>query len=320
MPEQQLNRWLKRIALLFVVILVAFVAFYVFDRYNPIPQQTIADRDLQAAEQAIQADPADIAARGTLADIYVAAGRYEDAVAQYNAILDTGKGEELARIGRARALEKLGRVDEAAADWQRVVDIALPGEMANVDPNLALAFYRLGIIALDKGDAQTAVDNLSKTLKITRSDADALVAIGRAYTQLGDTDQAIESFTRAASFVPVGWPDPYTGLADAYTQQGDTAMATWASAMAANASGDSANAEKQLRTLLDGPADLEAAMGLGLVMETRGEGQLAVEWYQRVLEKDPANQAALLAMARVRPVEPAPSAAASPAASQEGSN
>ena len=34
MPEEQLNRWIKRIALLFVVVLIAFVAFYVIDRFR----------------------------------------------------------------------------------------------------------------------------------------------------------------------------------------------------------------------------------------------------------------------------------------------
>jgi ABC-type branched-subunit amino acid transport system substrate-binding protein len=42
-------------------------------------------------EEAIRADPADVAARGRLADIYFAAERYEDAVAQYAEIIRTAK-------------------------------------------------------------------------------------------------------------------------------------------------------------------------------------------------------------------------------------
>ena len=194
MPEAQLNRWIKRIALLFVVVLIAFVAFYVFDRYNPIQQPSKIEQQVKTAEAAVQANPADLAERGVLADMYLQIGRYQDAIAQYDAIIATGKGEELARIGRAKANEKLGLPEAAAADWQRVVDIAITGEMANVDPNLALALYRLGMISLAKGDTAAGIADLENSLKITHSDADTLVALGGAYTSTGELDKAIDAY------------------------------------------------------------------------------------------------------------------------------
>jgi tetratricopeptide (TPR) repeat protein len=312
MPEAQLNRWIRRIGLLFLVLLVAFVAFYVFDRYNPIQQASLTDQQIAAQEQKVQANPADIVSRGALADLYVKAARWQEAVAQYDAIIATGKDEELARYGRAKAYEALQNPDAAAADWQRVIEIAAAGEMAGQDPRLALAYYRFGMIEIGKGDTQTGVDNLVKSLAITRTDADTLYALGNGYTTLGQLDKAIESFKKATAFVPIGWP----GLATAYGKQGDTAMATWATAMADLAQGDPATAEAQLRTLLDGPAAQDAAMGLGLVAESRGEGEDAVAWYQRVLDKDPSNTAAMLALSRVRPVQAGASVAPSP--SQEG--
>jgi tetratricopeptide (TPR) repeat protein len=318
MPEKQLNRWIRRIALLFVVVLIAFVAFYVLERYNPIQQPSMTDQAIIAAEQKVQANPADIAARGTLADLYVAAKRWQDAIGQYDAIIAAGKDEELARIGRAEASEALQNPEAAAADWQRVIEIAAPGEMAAQDPRLALAYYRLGIIQMNKGETQAGVDNLVLSLAITRSDADTLYALGNGYTALGQLDKAIESYKKATAFVPVGWPEPYLGLAKAYDKQGNAAMATWATAMGALAQDDPDSAETQLKTLLGGPADLDASMGLGLVAESRGEGQDAVAYYQHVLDKDPSNAAAMLAMSRVRPVSPATSAAPSP--SQEGQN
>ena len=316
MPEQQLNRWIKRVVLLIVVVLVAFVAFYVFDRYNPIAPTPMVERQIVAAEAAVQQAPEDIAARGALADLYVSDERYAEAVAQYDAIIETGKGVELALIGRARANEALGNTEAAITDWTQVVSIAEPGEMAAVDPRLALAYYKLGLLNLGKGDATAGVDWLKKSLSITKTDADTLYALGTAYVAAGQPDEAIESFKRATAFVPVGWAEPYQGLATAYTAKGDTEMATWAGAMALIASGDAASAEAQLKTLLGGPADLDASMGLGLAAETRGEGQEAIPYYQHVLDADPANEAAMLAMARVRPVEPV----ATPAASQEGQN
>jgi tetratricopeptide (TPR) repeat protein len=313
MPEQQLNRWIKRIALLVFVVFVAFVAFYVFDRYNPIAPAPMVDRQIVAAEAAVQAAPEDIAARGALADLYVSDERWADAVAQYDAIIATGKDEELARIGRARAYEALGDPEGAIADWARVVEIALPGEMAAVDPSLALAYYKLGTLNAAKGDHAAAVENLEKSLGITKSDADTLYALGTEYVATGANDEAIDAFKRATAFVPVGWAEPYTGLAAAYTAKGDADLATWATAMASLAAGDAATAETQLKTLLGGSADIDASMGLGLIAESQGRGPDAVPYYQHVLDVDGTNEAAILAMSRVRPVD----AAATPAASEE---
>ncbi len=316
MPEKQLDRWIKRIGLLLFLGIIAFVAFYVTDHYNPIAPTPLVDRQITAAEELVKTTPDDIAARGALADLYVSDKRYADAITQYDAIIATGKAEELARIGRAKAEEALGSTDAAIADWTRVVEIAGAGEMAAVDPRLALAYYRLGQLSVGTGDATAAIDFLSKSLTISKTDADTLYALGNAYVAAGKPDEAIVMFKKSTAFVPVGWADPYQGLAAAYTAKGDTAMSTWASAMAMIAVGDTASAEAQLKTLLNGPADLDASMGLGLAAESRGEGQEAVPYYQHVLDAQPTNEAAMLAMARVRPVAPL----ASPAASQEGQN
>ncbi|HEY5434144.1 MAG TPA: tetratricopeptide repeat protein, partial [Candidatus Limnocylindrales bacterium] len=112
MPEAQLNRWIKRIGLLLIIGIVAFVAFYAVDRFRA-PAAPIIDRETAALEEAVRADPADVAARGRLADVYMAAKRYDDAIAQYSAVLQTGKADEMAYVSRGRALELKG--DLAAA-------------------------------------------------------------------------------------------------------------------------------------------------------------------------------------------------------------
>src|SRR5512143_704589 len=93
MSDRQLDRWIKRIGLIIAVGAIAFVGFYVFDRWRP-PSAPIVDREVAALEAAVQADPADIASRGRLADLYVTKERYPEAIAQYQAILETGKQDE----------------------------------------------------------------------------------------------------------------------------------------------------------------------------------------------------------------------------------
>jgi tetratricopeptide (TPR) repeat protein len=298
MPEAELNRWIRRIALLFLVVLIAFVAFYVFDRFRA-PAAPILDRELAALEDAIRSDPNDLASRGRLADLYLAANRYDDAIAQYTEIIGTGKQDEAGYVSRGRAYEMKGDLDAAAADYTKVVEIASPNEMANVDPMLQSSYYGLGAIALQQEKAQEAVDYLLKALAIKRTDADAMNLLGAAYVQVGTPEKAIEPLRRAVLFVPVGWPDPYQTLAAAYTATGDTGLAEWANAMVAGQTGDVSGAITRLEAIADGDAALDARIGLGLLAESEGDDVTATAWYRKALELDPENTSAQLGLSRV---------------------
>jgi tetratricopeptide (TPR) repeat protein len=316
MDERQLNRWIRRVALLLVAGVVLFAGFYFLDRWRA-PSTPIVDRQLSALEQAVRDDPEDVVSRGQLADTYVAKGRYEDAIAQYNLILDAGKQEQLARFGRAAAYMGLEQYDLAAADYERVIEIAAGGEMANVDRILEAAYYRLGSIAMKQGRPADAIPNLEKALLIKRSDADALYLIGTAYTATGNTERAIIALRSAVDFAPLGWSEPYTAMVDAYTKAGNPALAEWAGAMADLAGGRADLAEPRLKAITDEAAALDVAMGLGLLYETRGDSPTAAEWYAKALAIDPENAAARLGLSRVKPVGTALPALPTPAAPAE---
>ncbi len=314
MPEKQLNRLIKRVALLFLVGLIAFIAFYAVDRYRPATAP-IADQKLVTLEAAVRNDPADVASRGQLADLYLAASRYGDAIAQYTAIIGAGKNLEASYASRGRAYELDKQLDPAKADYQKVVDLVKDSEMAKVDPTLELSYYGLGAIALQQNRPQDAVDNLNKALVIQRTDADAMNLLGSAYTALGQADKAIVPLRRATDFVPIGWAEPYTNLAAAYTTLGQADEATWASAMATLASGDAATAEKMLNGIAGGAAQLDTAIGLGIVMETKGDATAAAAWYGKALAIDPNSAAALLGRGRVGTPTGESSSPSSPASS-----
>jgi tetratricopeptide (TPR) repeat protein len=298
LDDQKLNRYIRALALILVAGTLAFVGFYVLDRWHA-PSTPILDQQVAALEQAVRDNPNDIAVRGQLADTYVKKGRFEEAIAQYDQILATGTAVELARFGRAAAYMGVGRLDDAAADYLAVVEIAKGGEMAAVDPTLESAYYNLGLISLQQARPADAVTYLESALRIKRSDADALYLIGQAYTQTGATDRAEIALRRAVGFVPIGWPEPYTALADAFTAAGKAAQAEWAAAMAQVAEGKPELAEPRLLAIADGDAALDVAIGLGLLYETQGETGKAATWYAAALAKDPGNDAATLGIGRV---------------------
>ena len=188
----------------------------------------------------------------------------------------------------------LGQLDAAAKDYQAVVDIAKDGEMANVDPMLQAAYYSLGSIAMQQAKPAEAIAFLEKALAIKRSDADALYLVGTAYVATGETDKAETALRAAVAFVPIGWSEPYTALADGFTKAGKTAMAEWAGAMADLAAGKPELAEPRLLAIVDGDAAVDAAIGLGLLYETKGDTATAAGWYAKALAKSPDNAAARL--------------------------
>jgi tetratricopeptide (TPR) repeat protein len=319
MDDRQLNRLIKRVLLLLVVGTIAFVGFYFMDRWRPATTP-IVDRRLSALEQAVRDKPDDIASRGQLADTYVAKGLFDEAIVQYNLILKTDKETELATFGRGGAYMGLGQLDAAATDYQAVVEIAKGGEMATADPMLQAAYYSLGSISMQQAKPAEAIQFLEKALAIKRSDADALYLIGTAYVAIGETDKAEKALRAAVAFVPIGWPEPYTALADAFTKAGESAMAEWAGAMADLAAGKPELAEPRLLAIVDGDAAVDAAIGLGLLYEARGDSATAAGWYGRGLAMNPDNAAARLGMSRVGASASALPALPTPAAPTGGNN
>lgn len=298
MPEAQLNRLIRRIGLLFFVGLVAFVAFYAIDRirFSPAP---IVDQELAAAEEAVRVDPANVIARGQLADLYFVKSRFQDAIAQYTLLIDAGKEVELASLGRGKALQELGQHEQAIPDFEKVIEIALTGEMATVDPVLASGYYGVGTSYMALGRPADAVEQFEKALAIQKTDADVLFALGTAHLEAGQAEEAVDRLTTAVAMVPSGWADPYLALEKAYTALDDAAHAEWAGAMAAFAAGDSPTAVTRLTAIADGELALEASVGLGVIHEATGDTGAAAEWYGKALAIDPNDITAKLGLGRV---------------------
>ncbi len=318
MSEKELNRWIRRIALVFVVLFVAFVAFYAVDRFRA-PATPMVDKQLAALEDAIRANPADIKSRGQLADLYFAKRRFQDAITQYTALIEAKSNVELASLGRGNAYRELTQFDSAITDYNTVIAIASVGEMAKVDPNLEAAYYGLGMIAIAQAKPAEAVDHFSKATAITPTDADALFQLGNAYVAAGQADKAISPLRKAVALVPVGWADPYQAMAAAYKQLAKPELEAWATAMIALETRDYGSAKTQLEALTSSTASEEAMVGLGLLYEVQHDFPNAQLWYGKALALDATNEPAQLGFKRVggkiiAAPTAAPSAAASPSA------
>ncbi len=257
------------------------------------------DQRLAQLEQAVRASPGDAVARLNVAMAYEQRGRYADAVREYQAALKIQPDLSGAGVGLARALLAEGHRDEAAAAFQQVVTARSGGEFANIDQDLAEAYFYQARIRLDAGDAGGAATTVRQALVIEPAVADDWYLLAQALQASGDTAGAIDAAGTAVRFAP-DMGEAYTLLAAAYDSQGRAAEATYARGMVAYSAGRYADAQSLLEdAVAQAPQLWEALAGLGLALERQGQRQQALSAYQRALAGDPSNVVAQAGAARL---------------------
>lgn len=279
-----------RTGLVIIAIGIPLLAvLYVLDR-EPQQGNTLGDRQIAAAEEAVRAAPSQIGLRLALAQLYRVDGRTDEALAQFDEVLKVDKHQKTALLGRADILLAGGDHDSAQAAYRKVIKLATGAEFSQVDPQLEAAHYGLASSLSQGGRTRSAVAELEAALKIDPTDADAWYLLGSTQLAAGAAGQAVEAFRRAVLFVPTGWCEPYASLSTAYTKLRRTAFAESAGAMADYCeTGDAAAATARLEPLAAGPARIDAMLGLGMIAEASANGPAAVAWYRKVLAADSGN-------------------------------
>ena len=319
--DKALNRLIMIVGLVLALGVIAFALFYLNDRrVGGAP--SIADQAVTAAEATVQKTPNDVAARDHLAATYIADNRLQDGISQFGEALKLAPTDRAALLGRGIAYVKAGQSDLAEADFQKFISGNSSGEFAKTDPQLEQAYYELGTVQLQKGDAKSAADTLQKALGIDGSDADAMYSLGVSFDKLGRQSDAVQVLKLAAAYVPTGWCDPYQELVAAYTGLKQTDGTAWANGMVAMCNKQYDQAEAALTPLVGGSMKVDALLGLGYSAVGKGDNPSAAKYFNQVLTADPQNQSAVIALNSLAAVHPSgipgvasPSAAPSSAAS-----
>jgi len=296
--DQALGRLLKWGVIAFVVLLALFSGFYVItQRVNTGP--SVLERQISAAEQAVQQTPRNLPARLALAAAYRQSGRIDDSVAQYTEVLRVDKTNMDALLGRGETLLDAGKLAEAGADFNAIIKASVGGEFARVDQRVGAAHYFLAEVQQRQGNAGPAIAEAQAALAVNSTDSDALYLLGSALASQGKHAAAVDSFLRALTFVPTGWCEPYEGLQSSWTKLGQSAKASYAQGMAQFCRGKQADATATLQSLTQGPAAADAMAGLGLIAETAADNSGAISWYRKALAKDPTSINAMAGLSRL---------------------
>ena len=191
------------------------------DTLRGLASVALARHDFQSglwlAQKALDADPANARSYGVVGDALAELGRYDEAVAAYQNMLDLKPN--LAAYARASSIRELyGDIEGAREAMRLAVESAGPqGEGS------AWARLQLGNLYFEYGDLTTAEQQYNSSLSSFPGYVHALAGLASVKAARGDTAGAIALYREAVDRYPV--LSYVAGLGDLYDQQGNDAAA-----------------------------------------------------------------------------------------------
>lgn len=250
--------------------------------------------------KANRVDPNDVSAAVRLGERYLQQGEIEKAEGLAKDLAEAHPRNPAALALKARVLAAQRRYNEA---------IPVLNAMVSVAPRSPVAFTLQGDNYAQLGSTDRARRSLNQALKLKPDFAPAMILLAQVEQKAGRYADALKLGDRLVEGHPdeaVGHEirgnallarEDFRGARDAYrkawakTRTGGLAVKL-AGAMAK--AGDTSAAQGLLREWLkDHPDDVLARLALGSLLQEAGKARAAIKEYQRVLERQPDNVAAL---------------------------
>ncbi len=121
------------------------------------------------------------------------AGRIDEALAKYQELVDTHPNHRGSMMGLAQALGAAGRTDEA---------VALFDQVSEQWPDFAWSYIRRGELLESAGKERDALKDYRAAVALAVEDADASFVLGHAFMRLGENKEAIEQFQAVLAIDP----------------------------------------------------------------------------------------------------------------------
>lgn len=171
---------------------------------------------LRLGNRAQRLDPYDANVYGVIGDAELELGRYDDAFATFQTMVDTKP--TLSAYARASyARELMGDIRGAI----RMMELARG--VAGTGADLAWTSFHLGELRFNSGDVDGAEREYRAGTQADPSYVPNLAGLGKVAWADGDLDQAIESFVEVTQRYPT--PEYVATLGDLYTARGDRSEA-----------------------------------------------------------------------------------------------
>jgi tetratricopeptide (TPR) repeat protein len=153
----------------------------------------------QSYAKMFEADPKSWRVRQLLAEANASAGRHLDAIAEYELAIKLAPNEPRLHEDLGTQYRLAGKLPEAEHAYLKELEI---------DPENVAARYKLGVLAIEKGDAARAKELIESALRVRPNLQHAEYNLGRAEMLLGNDMVATMHFERAVSADVAASSDP----------------------------------------------------------------------------------------------------------------
>jgi lipoprotein NlpI len=144
-------------------------------------------------EEALRLVPTHFGARAALADLLAASGKYDQALAAYNKVVESFPESPLSYNNRGMFLQRQRKYDEAIADFTRAVER---------DPNYFYSYTNRGFTMLETDNPTAAQADFTQSLKLNPQQAFVYNLRGLSKLSQGDLTGAIQDQRAAVEMNP----------------------------------------------------------------------------------------------------------------------
>ena len=223
-PLEPVSGWMLRVALLLIVVLLvttgSLVLFLLSLHKAP---RTVAERNLSAAESAVRDHPGDAAGWSALVYAYSQVKRYDEAIATAEKGRSVTKADILL-LAEADVLRSAGRFKEAVAEYNlagKAIEAAQADAIAArkkkgivvplKDTTLTQVYYGRAISLHALGEVKPAIADLEKAVVLAPEQAFLFISLGDYYAETGANAKAEAAYRNALRYVP-DYPEAIAGL------------------------------------------------------------------------------------------------------------
>ncbi len=213
--------WIAAIA---VVVVAGYLGWSVWSQNRQVVNATPASRAVADIRSDLKKDPENLDLRMKLAQALVVAGRENEAIDQYKAVVKTNKDF-------TPALSGLGFIAMKNKDWKtgegyfrKVTDLLANTENADKNSTLEIGYFYLGTALMEQHKYEEAVGFFKAALRIRRDASDSHYALAYTYKQLDSMDKYREELEAAVAFDPK-MPEANYDLAVLVLADGDVGRA-----------------------------------------------------------------------------------------------
>lgn len=311
---------------LVVIVLGGWLGWSAWSAERGVRTSTSASRAVDDLTAAVRANPNDLAARLSLAQALTVAGRTNEAIKQYEAVLTVDEESVGALSGLGFIALRDGGFGTGEAYFRKVIDIQTAKGAVGEGP-LETAYFYLATALMEQKEYEEAAGYFKEALRLKRDSSDSYYLLAVCLRELGHEDAYRESLNSCLLFDP-RHPEANYDYAQLLLSEGDVAGAAEHFRVSADAAPQSSRplealadlgtaqeriaAARRLRNTDRGKALVEARVAaaldprsvaayveLGNLYSDAGNEGKARDAYRTALGIDPDDAAAKAGMERV---------------------